>query len=139
MKTKIFFLFASVTLMMTSCMSSSYYQVYKTVPSDKSILKDNSLVYEDNNCKIFYDFWSDNGNIGFRFFNKTDRTIFLNLEESYFILNGIAYNYYQNRTFINSKNTGTTSVSAIGGSKSVTGINFFDLLQTNKFFTTRSV
>lgn len=139
MKTRNFLLVVSVTLLMTSCFPTTYFQVYKTEPTDKSILKDNLLVYEDDNCKVLYDFWSDNGDIGFRFFNKTDMTIYLNLEESFFILNGIAYDYYQNRTFTNSKNTGATSLSAFGGSKSVTGINYFDLLQTNKLFTTSSL
>lgn len=139
MKSKIFFLFASVTISMTSCMSPFFYQVYKTESTDKSILKDNLLVYEDDNCKVLYDFWSDNGNIGFRFFNKTEWTIKLSLKDSYFILNGIAHDYYQNRTYTNSKNTGATSVSAIGSSKSVTGINYFDLLQTNKLLTTSSL
>lgn len=139
MKTRNFLLVVSVTLLMTSCFPTTYFQVYKTEPTDKSILKDNLLVYEDDNCKVLYDFWSDNGDIGFRFFNKTDMTIYLNLEESFFILNDIAHDYYQNRTYTNAKNTGVTSVSALGGSKSVTGINYFDLLQTNKLFTTSSI
>jgi len=120
-------------------MSPSYFQVYKTESIDKVILKDNSLVYEDDNCKVLYDFWADNGNIGFMFFNKTDKTVYLNLEDSYFILNGIAHNYYQNRIFTNSKNTGATSVYGLGASKSVTGLNYFNLLQTNKLLATSSL
>jgi hypothetical protein len=119
-------------------MSPSYFQVYKTEPSNKSLLKDNSLVYEDENCKVSYDFWSENGNIGFRFFNKTNGTINLNLKESYFILNGIAHNYYLNRTFTDFKNTGVSSVTTMGGSKSVTGINYLNLLQTNKLLASSS-
>ena len=138
MKTKIYLQFAFLTFLMTSCMSSSYYQVYKTEPSDKNLLKENSLVYEDENCKVFYDFWSENGNVGFRFFNKTNGTINLNLKESYFILNGIANNYYLNRIYTNSKNIGASSVSSVGVSKSITGINYFDFLQTNKLLTTSS-
>jgi len=139
MKTRTFFLSAFLPIFLTSCMSPSYFQVYKTEPTDKSILKDNSLIYEDDNCKVFYDFWADNGNIGFRFFNKTDKTLYLNLEDSYFILNGLAHNYYQNRIFTNSKSTGATSVNGFGASKSVTGINYFDLLQTNKLLTSSSI
>jgi hypothetical protein len=32
----------------------------------------NSLAYEDENCKVFYDFWKDGGNVGFLFQNKTE-------------------------------------------------------------------
>ena len=138
MKKKIYFHFALLTFLLTSCMSPSYFQVYKTEPSNKSLLKDNTLVYEDENCKVSYDFWSENGNIGFRFFNKTNGTINLNLKESYFILNGIAHNYYLNRTYTDSKSTGVSSVNTMGGSKSVTGINYLNLLQTNKLLTSSS-
>lgn len=136
MKTVLLTLFVCLIFLMASCTSATYFQVYKTVPSDNSIVKDNSLVYEDENCKVYYDFWADNGNIGFKILNKTDITLYLNLSESYFILNGIAHNYFQNRTFTNSKNTGATTVSGFGAAKSVTGINYSDLLQTNKLFVT---
>ena len=53
--------------------------------------------------------WDILGNIGFQFFNKTDKNIYLNLEESFFILNGISYNYYRNRVFTNSTSSGATT------------------------------
>ncbi len=67
----------------------------------------------------------------FKFYNKTDTNIFLNLEESFFILNGIAHDYYKNRIFTNSTSSGLTVSSSKATSKSVTGVNYLDLLQTN--------
>lgn len=138
MKIKIFFQIVLIIALLASCATPNYFQVYKTVPVDNTILKGDYLVYEDENCKILYNFWSDNGDIGFLFSNKTDQTIKLNLEQSYFILNGIAHNYYQNRTFTNTRKSGITSVNTLGASKMIMGINYFDLLQTNKILATSS-
>ena len=130
---------ALIAIFFTSCAPRSFYQVYKTIPSDKLIIEDYYLVYEDANCKVSYNFWEQGGNIGFRFFNKTDKNIYLNLEESFFILNGIAYNYFRDRIFTNSTSSGATASRAATASKSVTGINYLDLLQTNKIQATSSV
>jgi hypothetical protein len=132
MKTKNILLITLVSLMITSCVSTSYFQVYKTEPSDKLVVKDNLLVYEDENCKVTYNLWSDGGNIGFQFFNKTEKNIYLNLEESFFILNGVSYNYFRNRVFTSSISSGTTASRGVTAAKSSTGLNYLDLIQTNR-------
>jgi len=108
MKSKFIFLTALFAAVLTSCVTTSFYQVYKAVPSEKITPKESNLVYEDENCIVYYNLWGEGGNIGFRFYNKTDKNIYLNMEESFFILNGMAFNYYLNRVFTNSTNTGTT-------------------------------
>jgi hypothetical protein len=121
--------------MFISCVTS-YYQIYKTIPSENTILKDDFLVYEDENCMVLYNFWSEGGNMVFLFHNKTDENIYLNLGESFFIYNGIAYNYYRNRTFTFSKaSSSSSSVSSssintygISVSKSNTDINYSNLV-----------
>lgn len=70
-------------------------------------------MYEDGNCQIIYNFWSDGGNAGFSFFNKTDSKIYLNLKESHFILNGVAYDYFKNRTY--TKSNGKSESYAASG------------------------
>lgn len=140
MKKKMNLIFtATVAVLLTSCTTTSFYQVYKATPSDKLINKDNLLVYEDNNCEVSYNLWDEGGNIGFRFFNKTDKNIYLNLKESFFILNGIAYDYFKDRVFTNSTSSGAATSRAATASKSVTGINYLDLLQTNRIQATSSV
>ena len=138
MKTRILFLTVLISVSLTSCVSTSFFQVYKATPSDQLVMKDNSIVYEDDNCKITYYLWSEGGNIGFQFFNKTDKTIYLNLEESFFIINGLSYNYYRNRIFTNSKSAAATTSNYITTSTSVTGLNFLDLAQTDKISETNS-
>jgi len=138
MKTKNTILVGLIAIFMTSCVSTSYYQVYKTSTSEKIKLKENSLDYEDQNCIISYNFWQDEGNIGFRFFNKTNQNIYLDLDDSFYILNGIANNYYKNRIFTNSQNSGVVVTQGATFGRSVSDTNFLNLLQTNLMSTSGS-
>lgn len=139
MKTKKLVFTMLISIMLTSCITHSYFQVYKSALPDKLVLKDDNLVFEDENCKVFYNLWNEGGNIGFRFFNKTDRNIYLNLDECFFIKNGISYNYYKNRVFTSATSSGSSASKGATLSKSVTGINFLDLLQTNRVSATNTV
>ena len=139
MKIKTILIGALIFLFFTSCSSIWYYQVYKVAPNEDTKLKDNLLVYEDQNIKVSYNLWDDGGNIGFAIFNKTDKSIFVNMEECFFVLNGFAHNYYQNRTYTKSTSIGTTAVNSVSASKSVTGLNYYDLIQTNRIAASKSV
>jgi len=136
MKKMKLYLVALLAIVLTSCVTTSYFQVYKAAFTKKTNLKDsllvNELVYEDANCKVSYDLWDDGGNIGFKFYNRTDKNIYLNLEESFFIFNGMAYNYYQNRVFTNSKSTGISASSTSASSKHAKGMNNLDLIPNYK-------
>lgn len=127
-----------VGLFLNSCTSTYYYQVYKVAPVQKTVQEGNLIVFEDENCKIYYNLFSNGGDAGFRFFNKTDKNIYLNLDESFFVLNGISYNYYKNRTFTESKNSGMASATTASFSRQVTGFNWLDLLQTNAASVSKS-
>jgi len=109
MKTKSLFIVVLFAVSLVGCVPTNFYQMYKVAPMGATALKDNHLVYEDESCKVSYDFWGDGGDIGFRFYNKTAQSIYLNLEQSFYVVNGIAFDYYQNRIYTNS-----TAVSAVG-------------------------
>jgi len=91
-----------------ACAPVTYYQVYKTVP-EKLTTSGDVLVYEDDNCKILYNLWSEGGNVGFVFTNKTDKTIYINKAECFFVLNGFSYDYYKNRIYSSSSSIGIAS------------------------------
>ena len=55
MKTQKIIFITLISILLTSCVSTSYFQVYKAAPSDKLVIKDKLLVYEDENCKVSYD------------------------------------------------------------------------------------
>jgi hypothetical protein len=96
MKTQNLILLGFISILFSSCVTTSFYQVYKTAHSDKIKLEESNLVYEDDNCKVFYNLWTEGGDIGFKFYNKSDKNIYLNLEESFFVFNGYANNYFKN-------------------------------------------
>jgi hypothetical protein len=106
-------LFLLPLIILTSCNTvKNYYQVYKT---DSETVKQNSaneLSFEDTNCKITYNLWSNFGNAGFSFYNKTNETIYLQLDESFYVINGYAYDYFQNRTFISSSNSASSTTNS---------------------------
>jgi hypothetical protein len=129
---KLLFIVALVTLLTSCNVASNYYQIYKTNTSDNLVKKGDFLVFEDENCSVTYNLWNDGGNVGFNIFNKSNKNLHLNLEESFFVFNGDANNYYKNRVFSNSVNSGAIYSTSILTSKSVTGYNFLNLLQTNK-------
>lgn len=87
-------------------MPINYYQVYKTLASEDVLMEHDNLVYEDDNCKISYDFWAEGGNFGFRFFNKSDKNIYIDLEKTFLIRNGIANNYYKGRSYTEASGIG---------------------------------
>lgn len=116
--------FAFLTLLVTSCKSLTYYQILSTTPVENVAIVENNLVYENKECKITYDFWSEGGDIGFIFQNKTNEMIYLKLDECFFVLNGMANNYYRNRTFTGSKSTVASFASGLSASTTTSNASF---------------
>jgi len=137
-------LMAIILFSMISC-QKTFYQFYKVSSIDDFSKTNKTLVFEDDNCKVLYDFWGEGGNVGFVFYNKTNENIYVNMKESFFINNGIAHDYFQNRTFMNSQSFSTSisysntamysyaGLNAIGlnASKSISGYNYQGFKQTN--------
>lgn len=89
--------FALSVMALTSCTTISY-QVYEVKSSDLT-QKDNSMVFENEDCKISYNLWGEKGFMAFIFENKSDRDIFIDMSQSFFIKNGAAFDYYKDRTY----------------------------------------
>jgi|SRR5690554_1774222 len=132
MKTRNLYVIALTALIFCACKPKVYYQVYKATPTESLVIEQNALVYEDENCEVTYNLWSNGGDVGFSFYNKTDKDIFLSMDESYFILNGVAHDYFRDRTFLSATTFGTTDSRGASASTSLTGFNFFNLLLTNR-------
>lgn len=115
---------------LSSC--TSYYQIYKATPCDNIVIKENALVYENDNCRVTYNLWGKGGNMGFNFYNKTEHIIYLRLDESFFVLNGIANNYFKNRVFTNSSSSSTPVSIITEQSQSESGDYYSDLVKSNK-------
>ncbi|WP_308224264.1 hypothetical protein [uncultured Prevotella sp.] len=85
------------SMAIVSC-KTNYYQVY-SIDTDGAKQVDNSLVFENEDCRVSYNLWSNNGKISFAFSNKTDKDIFINFGQTFFIKNGLAVDYFQARTY----------------------------------------
>ena len=131
MKSKHMFLLCSIVILLSSCATTSFYQVYNVKPIEESILNADEFLFEDENCKISYNLWARGGDSGFEFYNKTENNIYVKLNESNFILNGFAYDYFKNRTFTTSESKSASAANTSTGSVALTGINIYNNIQTN--------
>ncbi|QZE15919.1 hypothetical protein K4L44_08825 [Halosquirtibacter laminarini] len=87
-----------ISLTFTSC-NKEFYQLYKVKATTSNSNDEKDLVFEDENCIVRYDLWSEGGRVLFEIFNKTDKDIYLDKSKCFFVLNGKAYDYYQNRSY----------------------------------------
>jgi hypothetical protein len=114
MKKQSTLLFLLFSLFLFACSPTYYYQIVKVTPVNEAS-KDNALVFDDNSCTITYNLWANGGNSGFIMYNKTESNLYVDLGESFYILNGQAYDYYKERVYSTSKTVGvdntTTTVS----------------------------
>lgn len=97
-----FFIFVSImSALLASCANTyQFCQVSETKPMNKEVLKkgvNGEYQYENSQCIISYNFWSNGGNADFEFYNKTDEIIYIDLAKSFFVVNGIAYDMFRNR------------------------------------------
>ena len=102
--------FLLLTTFLASCTVTNYYQVYKANSENGTITKD-KIVFENKSCTVTYNLWSEGGDIGFSIHNKTDSDLTVDLTKTFFVVNGVAYEYFQNRTFSKSSSSGTTLTS----------------------------
>lgn len=87
------------SLSLSSCVSyQNFYQVCE-VDSSLDSNANGNFEYKDKACSVTYNFWDEGGNPGFAFTNNTDQVIYLDLAKSFFLNNGVAYDYYRQRTY----------------------------------------
>lgn len=99
---------------LASCQPIVYYQLVNTKPVGNLTKTDNAVVYEDSNCRICYDLWSNGGTTCVRFENKTDEDIYLDLSGTFYFMNGQAFDLYTGTTV-------TKSISVSNGGWSSAG------------------
>lgn len=90
---------------LSSCSSSTYYQLVNTKPVGELKKTDNAVVFEDDNCKISYDLWTKGGSTLVAFENKTNEDIYLDLAATFYFMNNRAYDLYNGATTSNSTTT----------------------------------
>ncbi len=122
-------------MVLSSCSTIQYYyQVYE-VKSENVPLVNDRYVFDNDELTVRYDFCKRKGDVTFYCYNKTDRIIYLHLDNSFYIRNGIAYDYYKDCEFTvsesstsgKSKTSSKTEGASVSASASLYGtINGYD-------------
>lgn len=97
----------AAALALTSC-SKQFYQVY-TTEAPELVEKDNALIYENKDCIVKYNLWAEDGTLGYTVYNKTEQNLFIILPQSFFIKNGTAYDYFENKEYRRTVSLSTSS------------------------------
>lgn len=113
-------------LFLGSCASPNYFQVYETKSEDLQ-REENTLVQENEDVKVKYAFWGSGGRADFTVENKTDKVLYVDLEHSHLIVNGMAKTYFGNRTFVNqskqSNYYGSSYFNTASKTESINGVH----------------
>lgn len=101
---------------LSSCASTVYYQVYKT-KTDKGSVDSAGVSFDDKNCRVIYNLWSEGGNMSCRVFNKRDADLVIDLRRSFFVMNGQARALYRHtaRAYTSNKVESSSSATVIEG------------------------
>lgn len=84
-------------LLFASCSTSYYIQVVDV--KGNIPVENNNFVYSDSAVRITYSMWENGGNAGFTIENISDKTVYIDLTNTFFIENGAAHDYFLNRTY----------------------------------------
>lgn len=115
MKTRTLFMALSVAFLHSCITPQHYYQVYD-VETDGLQSDKQAVIFSNDECDVAYDLWGEAGNSGFFFRNNTDEDIYIDLSRSFFIRNGIAYDYFTDAEYTQSITSTTSSAAAISAS-----------------------
>ena len=105
MKIKLLFCLLLISLNL----QAKFSQVIYISPTGKDVIK-NGIFYEFENedVKITYSFWEENGIMGFKIYNKTSKPIYIDWKKSSMIYNERQNPYYTNKTTSNYSGYGTS-------------------------------
>ena len=88
-------------LLLAGCGTYKYSQTISLFPSETTGKPSEGTDYyifeEADGIYVAYDFWMENGNAGCIVTNDTDKIITIEAWESYYIRNGVAYDYFAER------------------------------------------
>lgn len=96
-------------LTLASCHTVKNYRQIGLIESDNVKMADASYVYTSEDLDIYYNFWSDGGEVSFCVQNKTDKTIALDMTKSFFVRNGYAFDYYKDVVYGSSSSSTTNA------------------------------
>jgi len=118
MKKVLLYSIFSLSILFTSCKGT--FQVFETTSDDVNQYEDNALAFEDEHVAVSYDFWAYGGLMAFNVYNKGEETIYLDLSESTFSINGERITYDDRRYSTAHPVRNISSIKRIPQGKSLT-------------------
>jgi len=89
--------------------NAKFSQVINISSKGAGIIKvDGFYTFENDDVKITYSFWAENGIMAFVIFNKSEKPIYIDWKKSSMIYNGKQNPYYTNKTTSNYSSFGTS-------------------------------
>ena len=111
---KVLLTLLSVTAL-TSC--ATYFQQLASVSSSQmTTAPDGHFCYEQDGVTVDYNFWAPNGKFSFVLTNNLDTDIYVDLGRSFLVVNGLTFDYFQNRAYSTNSVSTVVSSSAFGTS-----------------------
>lgn len=108
-------LFILLVLMLTSCATA--FQQIASISSPQMRLTDNGhFAYSEDDLVVDYNFWAQNGQVSFVITNNMDKDVYVDLGRSFLVVNGMTFDYFQNRTYSTNASSTVVSSSAYGAS-----------------------
>lgn len=100
MKNMLHYVLLFVAVLLSSC--SQLYSYVQVFEAQSSTVKNQGggMIYEDDNCVIYYAFWAKGGDASFSIYNKTNEVMSVNPCKSFFIRNKIVTDYYAGQPII---------------------------------------
>ena len=114
MHMKKFVLFFSV-LALASC-GTAYQQIAYISSPQMKMRDDGKFRYNEEDIVVDYNFWSKNGQVSFVITNNSDSDVYVDLSRSFLVVNGMTFDYFQNRTYSSNASSTVVSSSAYGAS-----------------------
>jgi len=101
MKTLLKISLFALFILMNACSPTYHYQVF----NNKSLDDKNIISFENEQIRLEYDLWAEDGQLEIHVLNKTEGPLFLDLSQSALIINGVAVPVYQDIELISETST----------------------------------
>lgn len=105
-----------LVLLLASTACGTYHQVATLSSPDIKLSSDGLFSYTEKDVTISYDFWASYGQVSFVVSNDSDNDIYIDLSRSFFLVNGMTYDYFQNRSFSSGHLSTVTNIDYRGRS-----------------------
>lgn len=99
-----------ILILLSAC--STFSQIGILSADNSKLDERNVFVYSSHGMDVSYRFWAEGGFVKFTIANNSEKDIILDLSESFMINNGVAYDYFQNRTFGRSLSQGSSKAQS---------------------------